>query len=283
MLKISEFAHLVQISTKTLRHYDKIGLLKPDYVEPMTNYRYYSVKQLHRLNRILALKALDLSLEQIAQILDDELSAEQIRGMLKLKQAQIQARLAEEEARLAYVQSKIQQIENEGKMSEYAVLLKPVKGGQVAAIRDVAENHADLNRVLNQAFAEIREFVDQSDTEFADNPLLHGVTIYHLGEEWSPEDPMEVEAVYGITGNTQAKGRVQIYTLPDAELMATTLHDGLFATLPDAYSAILEWVGANGYKICGGSREVTLSYDLATPERAVTEVQFPVEKQNDSN
>ncbi len=280
MLKISEFARLVQISTKTLRHYDKIGLLKPDYIEPMTNYRYYSINQLHRLNRILALKALDLSLEQIMQILDDDLSAEQIRGMLKLKQAQIEARLAEEQARLTYVESKIQQIENEGKMSEYEVLLKPVKGGQVVSIRDVADNRGDLNRVLNTAFAELRECIAQSDGDFAENPLLNGVTIYHLGEEWSPEDPMEVEALYGVSGTVKAQGRIQVYTLPDAELMATTLHDGLFATLPDAYAAILEWVGAHGYKICGGSREVTLSYDLATPDRAVTEVQFPVEKQN---
>jgi DNA-binding transcriptional MerR regulator len=278
MLKISEFARLVQISTKTLRHYDKIGLLEPAYIEPMTNYRYYSIAQLHRLNRILALKGLDLSLEQIAQILDDDLSAEQIRGMLRLKQAQIQARLAEEQARLAYVEAKIQQIENEGKMSDHEILIKNVPGGKVASIRDVSQNQADLPQVLNSAFGELRTYIQQSAADFSDNPYLHGVTIYHVDEEWHPDEPKEVEAIFGVDGDLAPQGRIQVYDLPEVELMACVLHDGPFATMLNAYNAILQWIGSSDYVICGPSREVTLSYDPNTPDRAVTEIQFPVRK-----
>jgi len=68
VLKIGEFARVNQVSIATLRHYEKSGLLKPLELDPDTGYRYYSLDQLPRLNRILALKELGFSLEQIAQL-----------------------------------------------------------------------------------------------------------------------------------------------------------------------------------------------------------------------
>jgi len=68
-----------------------------------TSYRYYSADQLPRLNRILALKDLGLSLAQVAQLLDGDLPPEQIRGMLRLKQVEAPQKVDEEQARLARV------------------------------------------------------------------------------------------------------------------------------------------------------------------------------------
>jgi DNA-binding transcriptional MerR regulator len=68
MLKIGEFAWLGQVTVETLRHYDRLGLLKPARLDRFTDYRYYALDQLPRLNRILALKGLGLTLEQIARI-----------------------------------------------------------------------------------------------------------------------------------------------------------------------------------------------------------------------
>ena len=88
MFRIGEFSKLSQVPVKTLRYYDEIGLLRPAKVDDFTGYRYYSADQLPRLNRILALKDLDLSLAQIGELLDGDLPAEQMRGMLRLKQAE---------------------------------------------------------------------------------------------------------------------------------------------------------------------------------------------------
>ena len=90
MFKIGEFSRFSQVTVKTLRYYDKLGLLKPAKVDRFTGYRYYSASQLPRINRILALKDLGLSLDQIAQLLEDDLSPDQIRGILRLKQVEIQ-------------------------------------------------------------------------------------------------------------------------------------------------------------------------------------------------
>jgi DNA-binding transcriptional MerR regulator len=111
MFKIGEFSRISQVSAKTLRYYDEIGLLTPARVDRFTGYRYYSADQLPRLNRILALKDLGLSLEQIAALLDDDLPPAEIRGMLRLKRVEIQQHLEEEQARLARVEARLKQIE----------------------------------------------------------------------------------------------------------------------------------------------------------------------------
>ena len=83
MFKIGDFSKLIQVSVKKLRYYDEIGLLKPVQVDRFTGYRYYSFEQLPRLNRILALKDLGLSLEQIVQLLNEAVPANTIRGMFR--------------------------------------------------------------------------------------------------------------------------------------------------------------------------------------------------------
>ncbi len=91
MLKIGDFAKLTRLSVQTLRYYDDLGLLKPVEVDRYTGYRYYTYDQLPRLNRILALKDLGLSLEQVGRLLAEDLPAAELRGMLRLKRAELRA------------------------------------------------------------------------------------------------------------------------------------------------------------------------------------------------
>jgi len=99
MLKIGEFSRLSQVTVKTLHHYDEQGLLQPAHVDQETGYRYYSVEQLPRIHRIMALKELGLSLEQIGLMFEEEVPTEQIRGTLRLRQNEIQHSLREEQRR----------------------------------------------------------------------------------------------------------------------------------------------------------------------------------------
>jgi DNA-binding transcriptional MerR regulator len=69
MIKIGDFARLSQVSVVTRRYYDEMDLLKPVRVDVFTGYRFYSADQLPLLNRILALKDLGFSLEQIKLML----------------------------------------------------------------------------------------------------------------------------------------------------------------------------------------------------------------------
>jgi len=118
MLKIGDFARLSQVPVKTLRYYDDLGLITPARVDAFTGYRYYSVDQLPRLNRLLALKDLGFSLDQIARVLNEGVTHGQLRGMLMLKRAEVEERLREEQQRLDRIEARLRDIEQEDTLPE---------------------------------------------------------------------------------------------------------------------------------------------------------------------
>src|SRR3979409_2011157 len=107
-----------------LRHYDGLGLLLPEHVDPATGYRFYEVAQLRRLHRLLALRDLGFSLEQVRPVLDDEPLVEQLRGILRLHEAQIQQDVAEELGRLCRVEAHLRSLEGSVAMSSLDVVVK---------------------------------------------------------------------------------------------------------------------------------------------------------------
>ena len=97
MFSIGEFARHGRVSVRMLRHYDAIGLLRPASVDPASGYRFYPASQLADLNRIIALKDLGFTLRQVQAILEEKVSAAELRGMLKLRRAEIHAHIETEE------------------------------------------------------------------------------------------------------------------------------------------------------------------------------------------
>lgn len=81
MFRIGEFSKIAQTPISQLRYYDRIGLFQPAHTDQFTSYRYYSAEQLPDLNRVLALKELGMTLEQIKRLVLDHVSADEIRGL----------------------------------------------------------------------------------------------------------------------------------------------------------------------------------------------------------
>src|SRR5690606_16723513 len=126
MFGIGDFARHGQVSVRMLRHYDAVGLLRPARVDPVSGYRFYEAAQLSRLNRIIALKDLGFTLNQVGSILDEQVSTEELRGMLRLRRAELEEDRAAAEARLAQVEARLRGLESEGLMSAYDVVPKPL-------------------------------------------------------------------------------------------------------------------------------------------------------------
>jgi len=272
MFKIGEFSKLSQVTVKTLRYYDKLGLLKPAEVDRFTSYRYYSASQLPRLNRILALKDLGLSLDQIGQLLEDDLSPEQIRGMLRLKQAEIRQQVQEEQARLARVEQRLRYIEQEDKMPTYDVVVKKVASQRVAAVRGVIPSYGEQGQLWDELCA----YLAQHKLESA-GPCF---TLYY--DEGYKERDVDAEVCEPVSADAPltSRERVKVYELPTVETMACVVHRGRYDDLGQAYMDLLAWIEANGYQIAGPNRDVYLSGPESggDPTTYVTEVQVPVEK-----
>src|SRR5690349_22894947 len=75
MFSIGEFARHGRVSVRMLRHYDTIGLLRPACVDPVSGYRFYQASQLAELNRLIALKELGFTLQQVQSIMAEQVSA----------------------------------------------------------------------------------------------------------------------------------------------------------------------------------------------------------------
>jgi len=272
MIKIGLFSKLSQVPVKTLRYYDEIGLLKPAEIDRFTDYRYYSVTQLPRLNRILALKDLGLSLDQIAHLLAEELPVEQLRGMLRLKQVEIQQRMQREDEKLTRVAARLRQIEQENKMSNYDVLIKKVETQRIASVRDLIPSYPEQGHL----WQELETMLFQNQVK----PTGSCLTLYH-----SDEPKIDAEVCEPITEGVSLpqQSRVQTRELLGAEV-AAVIHHGPFATLSEAYEAILKWIEANGYRISGSSREIYLKTPSEVGDQndpaSVTEIQFPVAKKS---
>ena len=100
---IGEAAKAVHTTSETLRHYDRIGLVKPSKKDEWTNYRYYTEQDIVRLNTVRALQLMDLPLQEIKKVLEyDDL--EKVVDFL----AQAEKRADEKIAALQYSKSKIQ-------------------------------------------------------------------------------------------------------------------------------------------------------------------------------
>jgi DNA-binding transcriptional MerR regulator len=274
MLTIGEYSRLTQMPAKTLRYYDEIGLFKPIQVDSVTGYRYYSVEQLPRLYRILSLKELGLTLNQIRDVLNAHISSEQMRGMLRLKKAQLKETIEEEQKRLAYVEHKIEQLELENAFAQYDVILKQVPEMQVALARDVVSKKSALGGTLRVLFLNVLDFLNENNIL----PTGHGFTVY-FDDEYR-DTHIDVGAAFPINADAAGTKTVTI-TIFAGETMASVIHRGALENMEDAYLALLTWIEKNGYQIMKASREIALQYDpTGEPENYVTEIQFPVCKRS---
>lgn len=271
-MKIGDFARLGQVSVVTLRHYDECGLLKPIRIDSFTGYRYYSVSQLPRLNRILALKDLGFSLEQIEQVLNGGLSSDQLHGMLTLKHAQVEEHIATERARLARITTRLRQIELEDQMSQYDVVLKNIPSMTVVSRRITIPTNDEVPKYLDSAFTEVWEHVTrQQGTVIGPN-----FTIWHQSPDVYTDEV--VEAIVPVNKILAGTDRIEVYILAETQV-ACAVHHGHFEDFTQLHTAILQWIEANGLEPVGGYREVYIKHNPSDYSDSTTEVQFPVKRE----
>ena len=277
MFKIGEFSKLAQVPVPTLRYYDQVGLLKPVEVDQFTGYRYYSASQLSRLHRILALKGLGFSLEEISAALDEGLTPEQMRGMLRLRHAQINQQLLEVQNQLLDVEVRLQQIEQEEHISTYDVMLKQVEPQLVALVRTILPDHSAVGSLFAEVYQSLGAHVGEA---LGSHPGEAGQTMVLWYDTEFKDHDVDGAAAFIVRCRVPDNGRMQVQELP-AATMASTVHHGPYNTIGDAHEAVITWIEANHYRIAGADREINL-YNRPPIRRDdptyITEIQYPVEK-----
>jgi len=267
MFSIGDFARHGRVSVRMLRHYDAIGLLRPAHVDPATGYRSYQADQLARLNRVIALKDLGFTLEQVGSILDEKISAAQLRGMLRLREVELQAQIAADSARLGQVAARLRAIESEGQMTSNDVVVK-----QVPAIR-LAELSARADSFEPKSITPvIRPLCEELGKRFVASGLSSpGPLIAYYTDA---EDGVMVHAGIPVNTDLGEQHGMTVVDLP-AVTAATTVHRGSMAGVLTSIQTLAQWIDAQGRKSTGYPREVYLETS-ENEDDWVTELQEPV-------
>lgn len=279
MLRIGEFSQLAQVPVATLRYYDQLGLLKPAQVDKFTEYRYYTVEQLPRLNRILALKDLGFSLEQIERMLDEDISAQELRGMYLLRQADTEREMTETQQRLARVAYRLREIEEEGKLPQYDIVTKSIAPQWIISTRQNVAHAYEMAQLCWTLHGELRLWGQEHGLTPLAAPAPRLLNLYYNTEY--TETDLELEAAVLIAPpkkvtfqTNDAPLPLTIRELEGVPLIASGLHRGPMDDLGNLIKAMLVWVSTNQYEIIGPVREV--HHTERDAETRVVEMQAPI-------
>ena len=275
MFTIGDFAALGRVSVRMLRHYDAIGLLVPAQTDPVNGYRYYRAGQLGRLNRVIALKDLGFTLDQVGAILDDAVSTSELHGMLRLRRAQLEAQLSADTARLGQVEARLRMIETEGYMDTDDVVLKEVPATRVAELSAGLASYeaADITPVLGPLYGVVWQRIMAAGIQATGAPIAY----YEDDPEGAEQQlPIRVHAAVEVAADTAPSPELDVRDLPGLASAATIVHRGPMDEAIRSVQVLARWIEANDYRTVGYAREVCLEFDPDEPKNWVHELQIEV-------
>lgn len=275
MFQIGEFSRIARVTARQLRHYEALGLFKPARIDPETGYRYYSALQLPRLNRILVLKDLGLTLDQIVRLADKDISLEEIRGMLTMKKAQIEQTMRDELSRVISIEERLRQIEENGAFNGEDVMLKAVPAQQLLSIRQVMPS-------IHDGFALMYELNRLLPSRAGKSVLGNFAILFHA--DGFDTENVDVEMGFLLEHEshgtfTFSEGRTLTRrTVPAVETMATLVCVGISNHI-SCYGRLGTWIEKNNFQLAGPAWEVFIEpLQPGKEDEAVIEVRLPVTK-----
>jgi len=275
MYGIGTLARLAQVSVRTLRHYDDLGLLIPAFVDQVTGYRYYAPDQALRLHRILVLRDLGVPLAEIGKLVDDGVSAEQLRGILRLRQAEARARLAEQQEQLTRVEVRLAQLEEE-QMADYEVIVKRLEPMRVVALSEDLTGHDGIGAAAGRMYPRLHAALAQHRVAF------DGLSLALYDDTGDDERPLRLTTALRIPSGVCITGDgLTTMDLPAVERAATTVVRGAPEKFADAFRALHEWIGRTGDQATSSDRELYIDCD-GPRDTWVTELQAILQPPADS-
>jgi predicted transcriptional regulator YdeE len=290
MLKIGEFSTAAKVSIKTLRYYDQMGLLKPAWKDRFTGYRFYHHSQIEELNRILALKELGFSLEQVQTILLDEITIPQLKTMLRLKQSELEQEIEANMGQLALIEDRLRQMENGAGLEQITSVQESTKSDQIERIKELDQMNVEIKTV--PAFT-AAGMMYKGKNENQEISAMWGEIEPRWKEIKNPAKPYE--RAFGICGELQEDGSfsylagidvTKVEDLP-ADMESWEVPENTYAVFPCILTEIHKtyeyahgkWMPENGYKRADGPdfEYYDEDFDPAKPD-SILYIYIPVKK-----
>lgn len=268
--KIGEFSKLCQVTVKTLRHYEEIGLLVPIAVDEWTGYRYYDISQLRRVNRIVYLKQLGLSLEEINELFEGGKEYPDTE-LLRVKIEQCKSEME----RLVWRQTELAKLENKLHNRE-KVMEKVFK-----------------KSLPSRIFATHRRKIDSYQELFNLCPNIIGPEMHRLGcecpepqycftVEYNEEYGVDIDIEYfeAVAERKEDSELIKFKELPGITVALCVNHYGAYNKMPETFAELFAYAEANGYEVADRPRFCYIDgiWNKDTVDEWLTEIQLSIKE-----
>ena len=276
MLTIGEFASIGRVSVRMLRHYDQIGLLRPARVDAITGYRTYAATQLTLLSRIVELKGLGLTLEQVSRVVWGDVDDSEVERMLEAARTELRSTVADAEARLRRIDASLKRLRGETVMPSSQTITAEVRsiGAQrVATLTRKAPGFgpANVSPVIGPMFPESADLIQSAGIQ----EFGPAIALYEADESGDGTGAL-VTAGFVVPEDTESIDGLDVVTLPGIAQAAVTVHRGEVSGIGESWNALMEWARDHGYELDGICREVYWTPDDRPQSEWVTDLVQPV-------
>lgn len=269
LFTIGEIATLFDINKKTLRYYDEIDLFKPSYTDEKNNYRYYTTNQFEKLNTIIYLKNIGISLSSIKYHLNNR-SISNTLNLFEIQEDVIEQKIEE----LKLIQKKLKSRINKIKDSlEYEKLNKiieiDIEERTVVLLREVVKTNKDLE-------ISIRKLENKANKK--SSIFLGEVGVSICKEKLKNKLFKEYDSTFIFVENQDYNNEI-IKILPKGRYVRIRFN-GLHEDSDIYYEKLLNYIKENNYDVLEDSIEITLIDSGLTTNTSefVTEIQILVKR-----
>ena len=264
MYRIGEFSTLSKTTIKTLRYYEKEGLLIPSFVDEETGYRFYETSQLIDLSKILSFRQIGLSIDNIKAIM----SGKSIDECLKKRKEELETEISIKDNQLSRINYLMEE-----KFMKYEVIIKELPDYTVYYKEGTVSDFKDIVGFILSSGEECK----------AINPNIKCIEpdycyVSYLDGEYREHD-MKIRYAQAVECTGVDSGTIKFEKLTPIE-SACVYHKGSYSTLNEAYSFLLKWVSENGYEIAEAIRERYIDgmWNKEDENDWLTEIQIPIKK-----
>lgn len=263
LYRIGMFSKMNQVTIKALRYYDEVGLLRPRFIDPDNGYRYYSSSQLEPLPRLLALRRIGYSIEEIKRVQDGE--SEQ--RILQRKKQQLMKEISDRMSMLSQIEGYLQQEDD-----NYHMVIKRLPEVIVASMRKIIPSFEALSSMIPEMGSQMEKAgCVCALPEYCFN-------IYH--DAGYKEENIDIEVCESVVEMKEETDELKFKRMDEVPQAVCTMHKGPYENIPRAFAAAIKFVEDNDYEIIGSIRESYIDgmWNKDSEDDWLTEIQIPVKK-----
>ncbi len=268
-LKIGEFSQLMQVTIKTLRHYEQKGLLIPDEVDEWTGYRYYNIEQMQKLQAIRDLQRLGFSLDEIKDLCDSYSctpTIDQLTEKIEETEAQLRQLIARRDRLIDWRNARKQMTT----MEKFSIQSLPEI--IVASHREVLPNYAAIGPMcVNKIGPEMQRLGCKCP------PPGYCFTVEH-DKEYTPTD-VDIEYCEQVEEMGEDSVIIQFKRLPAVPKALCMKHIGPYERFYESFIEAFRYIDEQGYKPIGQHRTCYIDgvWNQEDPEKWLSVIQIPIE------